>query len=504
VTAALYVSVAQIYGGGVMTEPEYHASVSRIEEGLLKCAKRSFEPFSPEFVDGGNVFSHFSTQWAKGNQIKLRHRTPLQLERDRILYSQGMRKQTEKYHVLYNGQRRIVRAYATHTMKMAQVARAICRGLGLNQDFAEAIALGAKVGAVPFVHASKEAMSLWADEKISKLDSSSPANPLRSQEQAQLKLDFESKEIPQFVSKLQSSTVFEKVKRFMPWAAGNSAAKMYASGQESYWLLCTNPFTSEARRETHYPETMYGIWRHTRGLVPAVHPFAHRCNLIGATRGYNAFHDSHATFESIVVQYADDITWAIENLNDANDVALLNDQTRGVYDAFEDELPTDIDPTFQKALRKNDAGGIYTYFIGDFVRHSADILSKGGDGFEIRLALTKGLPAAKIGLSADAENLLEKMIKFLNSRIFVEPRTKNRTEMLRSISSACVELIYGSGDVLPRVVDEQARLGRWNDDTKKSAKALLDDPIHKVQLSMDVLASWGDQEIYDFVGIQSL
>lgn len=487
-----------------MPEPEYHESVNRIEEGLLKCAKRSFEPSSPLFVDGADVFPHFAQQWQKGNQIKLRHRTPLQIERDRILYSQGMRKQTEKYHVLYNGQRRIVRAYATHTMKMAQVARAICRGLGLNQDFAEAIALGAKVGAVPFVHASKHAMSSWAEEKISSLDSSSAkANPLGNQGQAQLKLDFESKEIPTFVSKLQSSTVFEKVRRFMPWAAGNSNAKMYSSGQESYWLLCTNPFISEARRETHYPETMYGIWRHTRGLLPTVHPFAHRCALAGATRGYNEITDSHATFESIVVQYADDITWAIENLNDANDVALLNEQARGVYDALADELST-LDPAFHRALSKNDAGGIYSYFINDFVRHSAEVLAEGGNGHEIRTALTRGTASARIGLSREAEELLEKMIKFLNAQIFTEPRTKNRTEMLRSISSACVELIYSSADVLPRVVDEQARLGRWNEDTRKLAKNLLDDPIHKVQLSMDVLASWGDQEIYDFVGIQSL
>lgn len=110
-----------------MADSEYHVSVNRIEDGLLKCAKRSFESFSPEFVDGRDVFSHFASRWQKeGNRVMLRNRTPIQLERDRILYSQGMRKQTEKYHVLYNGQRRIVRAYATHTMKMAQVARAIC------------------------------------------------------------------------------------------------------------------------------------------------------------------------------------------------------------------------------------------------------------------------------------------------------------------------------------------------------------------------------------------
>jgi hypothetical protein len=76
--------------------------------------------------------------------------------------------------------------------------------------------------------------------------------------------------------------------------------------------------------------------------------------------------------------------------------------------------------------------------------------------------------------------------------------------MLRSISSACIELIYSSGDVLPRVLEDQSRLGRWNEDTKKLALDLLNDEVHRIQLSLDVLASWTDQEIYDFVGIQSL
>ena len=38
------------------------------------------------------------------------------------------------------------------------------QGLGLNADFAEAIALGAKVGAPPFVHASKGVLPEWMSE----------------------------------------------------------------------------------------------------------------------------------------------------------------------------------------------------------------------------------------------------------------------------------------------------------------------------------------------------
>jgi len=486
-----------------VAETEYHVMVQTLEEGLGPWAKKSFENDSPHFVDGTDIFSFYGAAWEK-SPIKYRQRTPIQVERDRILYSQGMRKLTEKYHVLYNGQRRIVRSYATHTMKMAQVARAIARGLELNQDFAEAIALGAKVGAVPFVHAAKHKLSEWAGEKIAALDAkSAKESPLTGSGKSQLELDFPEKRIPEFVSTLKSSTVLDKIRRYMPWAAGESGSKLYGSGQEGYWLLCTNPFTNRTRRAQYCPETMYGIWRHSRGLLPATHPFHHKCFLDGASQGYHEITDAHATFESIIVQYADDITWVIENLNDANEVALLNDQQRSVYESLSDEIGEDVDSALQQALSRNDAGGIYSYFINDFITHSSKTLSRKSGGAELRNALTKGTRGAQIGLSSEADELLGRMVRYLDSRIFTEPRTKNRTEMLKSITYACVDLIYDT-EVLPRVVAEQSRLGRWNEDAKKAAVDLLADDVHRTQASMDVLATWGDQEIYDFVGIQAL
>src|SRR5947209_3504286 len=130
----------------------YFETVSRHEYGLAVYAKRSFETFSQTFIDGSAVEKYYEDLWKTARQ-RIANRTPLQIERDRILFSAGLRKQTEKYHVLYNGQRRIVRNYTTHTMRVAHVARSLCRGLNLNADFAEAIALGMKIGAAPFVHA---------------------------------------------------------------------------------------------------------------------------------------------------------------------------------------------------------------------------------------------------------------------------------------------------------------------------------------------------------------
>lgn len=76
--------------------------------------------------------------------------------------------------------------------------------------------------------------------------------------------------------------------------------------------------------------------------------------------------------------------------------------------------------------------------------------------------------------------------------------------MLSSITASCIDLIHVSDETLSQALQDQARIHRWPDEVRRDAVTLLDDPVHKVQLAMDILSSWGDQEIYDFVGIQSL
>jgi dGTPase len=51
------------------------------------------------------------------------------------------------------------RTRLTHTLEVARVARAITRALGLNEDLAEAIALGHDLGHTPFGHAGERALN---------------------------------------------------------------------------------------------------------------------------------------------------------------------------------------------------------------------------------------------------------------------------------------------------------------------------------------------------------
>lgn len=488
---------------------DYPSFVSAAEQHLAQYAKRSFEPWSQQFVDGGELLSYYTARWASnGGRDSLANRTPLQLERDRILYSPALRKQAEKYHVLYSGQRRIVRNFATHTMRAAQVSRAIARGLRLNEDFAEAIALGSKVGATPFVHAAKDAINTWLYDTIHAIDTRYVEGGDRRDRGS--KLFDEDKPLPAWVQRIESAATFDAVRRHMPWGAGIGVERAYSSGQQSYWVLCTNPFTLEARPQQFMPESMFGVWRHSRDLEHGGVVFHHRIAMDKATNDVLEITGEHATFESRVVQYADDITWAIENLHDANSAALLN-QRPSIYEQLRRELrDTGIEALpgrLHDAISENDSGGLYTYFIADLVENSRKILDAVGDGVEhdARTALRSSSPEATLRLSQDGERYLTEIIAFLNRVAFDEPRVRNRKDMLKEVSRQCVRLLYeGDADALPRYIRDRAALELWTGSRTNRALELLDNDVHRAQIAVSVFADMADQEIYDFVGIQSL
>lgn len=489
-----------------MTSTEYQEIVSNKEERLSPLAKRSFEQWSQQFLDGGDLFRYYHDRWEKDEgRAALANRTPLQLERDRILYSAGLRKQAEKYHVLYNGQRRIVRSFATHTMRSAQVSRAIARALELNEDFAEAMALGSKVGATPFVHAAKKAVDDWLRETIEQIDRGcAGSDNVRGKET----LWDDDLPLPVWIDRLESSSTFDAVTSLMPWAMGDEVDNAYSSGQASYWALCCNPFTVEAVPCQFGPETMFGVWRHSLGLRAGGTSFHHELKMDNATDGaLSIVGKEHASFEARIVQFADDITWAIENLADANSAALLNDR-QAKYDDLSRELEgVQLPQVFASALAANDAGGLYTFFITDFIEHSKPRLTAlEADGSQAaREALGRADPDALIGLSEDGQTLLDKLIEFLHEQVFNEPRVSNRKDMLAEVSRQCVRLLYeGDPAALKAFIEGKSVLERWAQSKKVRANEFLDRKVHRAQAAVTVFAEMSDQEIYDFVGIQAL
>jgi dGTPase len=85
-------------------------------------------------------------------------RTEFQRDRDRITHCKAFRRLKHKTQVFIApvGDHFVTRL--THTLEVSQIARTMARALNLNEDLAEAIALGHDLGHPPFGHAGEEAL----------------------------------------------------------------------------------------------------------------------------------------------------------------------------------------------------------------------------------------------------------------------------------------------------------------------------------------------------------
>ncbi len=88
------------------------------------------------------------------------NRLPFQRDRDRILHSTAFRRLAGKMQVVAPHHGDHFRTRLTHTFEVAQIARDLARWLRLNEDLAEAIALGHDLGHPPFGHAGEEALRM--------------------------------------------------------------------------------------------------------------------------------------------------------------------------------------------------------------------------------------------------------------------------------------------------------------------------------------------------------
>ncbi|MBO8126040.1 MAG: deoxyguanosinetriphosphate triphosphohydrolase [Firmicutes bacterium] len=88
-----------------------------------------------------------------------KYRTCFQRDRDRIIHSKAFRRLKHKTQVFIAPEGDHYRTRLTHTLEVAQISRTIARGLRLNEDLTEAIALGHDLGHTPFGHAGEEALN---------------------------------------------------------------------------------------------------------------------------------------------------------------------------------------------------------------------------------------------------------------------------------------------------------------------------------------------------------
>ena len=121
-------------------------------------AEKKEEALSPYAAK--SKFSGGRLKWEEPCPI----RTSFQRDCDRIIYSKAFRRLKHKTQVFIAplGDHYVTRL--THTLEVSQIARTIARALNLNEDLAEAIALGHDLGHTPFGHIGEEVLNeLYCD-----------------------------------------------------------------------------------------------------------------------------------------------------------------------------------------------------------------------------------------------------------------------------------------------------------------------------------------------------
>ena len=106
------------------------------------------------------------TKGREVNEGECEIRTCFQRDIDRITHSsKSFRRLKHKTQVFLQPEGDHYRTRLTHTLEVARIGRTIARSLRLNEDLAEAIALGHDLGHTPFGHAGERALdSIMGDE----------------------------------------------------------------------------------------------------------------------------------------------------------------------------------------------------------------------------------------------------------------------------------------------------------------------------------------------------
>ncbi|MCX5592305.1 deoxyguanosinetriphosphate triphosphohydrolase [Alcaligenes endophyticus] len=91
-------------------------------------------------------------------------RNAFQRDRDRIVHCNAFRLLEYKTQVFINHEGDLFRTRLTHSLEVAQIARAVARNLGLHEDLIEAISLAHDLGHTPFGHAGQDELNACMQE----------------------------------------------------------------------------------------------------------------------------------------------------------------------------------------------------------------------------------------------------------------------------------------------------------------------------------------------------
>lgn len=121
--------------------------------GSLKDIGFGYRPRAPYASDPAKSRGRFYSETESPT------RTPFQRDRDRIIHSTAFRRLKHKTQVFIAHEGDHYRTRLTHSIEVAQIARALARSLCCDEDLAEAVALVHDFGHTPFGHTGEDALN---------------------------------------------------------------------------------------------------------------------------------------------------------------------------------------------------------------------------------------------------------------------------------------------------------------------------------------------------------
>jgi len=304
---------------------------------------------------------------------RYRFRTLFQLDRDRILYSSYFLRLAQKTQ-LFTSQNMLVETRLSHTIRVSQISRSLCMGLRLNQDLAEAIALGHDIGHVPFAHRGERSLANWLNKKIG-YENIQPELTIGDDLPVLLKIQPQHR---------------EAVRAY--FTLGNDPEEeIFMHGRHSFRLLAIK--NKEARKGKFTRQVLFGIWRHS--LSAKQYDSIFRYKTIDSENNICEISGKDLTPECQVVRYADDISTILDLVEGMENGFVSAKEIQDELNGFapdEDYLGASIPQLFYDFSRVN-VSRLLTYFISDFIGTNL-------------LRLEQGNGAANMSLSERAEKAL--------------------------------------------------------------------------------------------------
>lgn len=257
------------------------------------------------------------------------------------MYSSLFTRLSEKTQ-LYTGQGRVENRM-THTLKVAQITRSICRSLFLNEDLGEAIAFGHDVGHTPFAHEGERALNSWLKKKLK----------AKSGQKAIDEISILNKVDREYKNSFKTYFTY----------SNDPNDDFFLHGRQSVRLLTHVRKKIPDRYFTK--NTLFGIWRHSTKAAYTDKDFSYKQQIDEYTTFELGKED--ASLEAQVVRFADDIAWIISDLTESIRSKILKMSV--IEDAFEKKTGITDTKTMELAgyLRKEDYVALYTYFITDLI-----------------------------------------------------------------------------------------------------------------------------------------